>query len=228
MEIVIFRYVFIAALLLSLPSQAPAQSVSSALPHSALREGKWEYLETKRKVALSRKLIGKKGLFAVRGETVVKAGVDTVAGVINDETRWNEWIELIEAKELRTHPDNRKTVYQAFNMPMMISNRDVVYTFGATRIGKTVFIAGRTESGKGHAKSVGVRMNLIGGDWTLTPLKNGHTKVVLEVLMDPKGYLPVWFVNIVQREYPLNTLSGLRRQVLKPGIRPLADSAYIK
>jgi len=220
------------ALVLSLPSAVWAQSSSPAvgqqLPKTALTKGKWEYLETKEKIALSRKLIGDNGLFAVRGETIVKASIEKVAGVIYDESRWAEWTNIISAKLLERYSDNQKRVYQAFGMPVMISDRDVVYTFGVTRVGEMVFISGHTKSTKGTPPTIGVRMSLVGGNWYLTPAKHGHTKVVLEVLMDPKGYLPVWFVNIAQRDYPVNTLSGLRKQSLKSDVRPLPTSVLLK
>ena len=34
--------------------------------------------------------------------------------------------------------------------------------------------------------------------------------------MDPKGALPSWVVNLVQKAWPMNTLKALRKQVKKP------------
>ena len=71
-------------------------------------------------------------------------------------------------------------------------------------------------------------MRLIAGDWYMKPLAPNKTRVILEVLMDPRGSLPVWFVNIVQRDYPVNALGGLRRQTAKPDIKPFLPRQLTK
>jgi hypothetical protein len=208
-------------------AQVPPKLVGQ-LPKSVLGKGNWEFLETKKGIRLSRKLVGKSGLFAVRGEAVVKSPIGKVATVIHDETRWTEWTNVMGAKLVKLHSDNRKTVYQSFDMPMVVSDRDVVYTYGVWEMGETIFISGKSGSVKGNIQTIGVRMNLLAGDWYLTPTAKGHTRVVLEVLMDPKGYLPVWFVNVVQRDYPLNTLLGLQKQSAKAGVTSFPRTSMTK
>ena len=67
-------------------------------------------------------------------------------------------------------------------------------------------------------------MNLVVGRWFLRPLGPNKTDLTIEVLMDPKGYLPSWFVNIVQRDYPIDTLTALRRQTSKRNIKELSPN----
>ena len=64
------------------------------VPKSALEKGNWEYLETKKGIKLSRKKIGNRGLFAVRGELVINQPVEKVVSAVYDESRWSEWTEI--------------------------------------------------------------------------------------------------------------------------------------
>ena len=45
------------------------------------------------------------------------------------------------------------------------------------------------------------------------------TMVVAEVVVDPRGSVPTFIVNMVQKSWPHNTLMALRKQVAKPDIK---------
>ena len=174
-------------------------------------------------VKRSRKYI-KRLVFAVRGEVVIKQPIDIVASVICDHTRWGEWTKTLERSEVIGRDEhNNLIVYQVFDMPIILSDRDVVYSFSLETIGDQYRIVGWTREGQTGPKTVGVRMNLEVGRWLLTPMTDGSTKLILEVLMDPKGVLPKWFVNIVQRNYTADTLDNLRRQANRSDIIPLMN-----
>ena len=76
-------------------------------------------------------------------------------------------------------------------MPFILSDRDVVYTFGYEYVGDTLMIIGRTVPYRDPPRTVGVRMHLLEGRWFLKPTADNHTHLVVEILMDPKGSLPV-------------------------------------
>ena len=188
-----------------------------------LGKGFWEDLGTKKGIVLKRKRIAGTKLFAVRGETTVNSSIERVGSVLCDHTRWIEWTEsLSDAKLLARGPGGEKIVYQAFDMPAIIADRDVIYAFHIVRHDSYVELTGGTRRNLPSHPTVGVRMNLVLGRWFLRPLDEDRTHLVLEVLMDPQGSLPSWFVNIVQRDYPVDTLTALRRQAAKPDIKPLS------
>ena len=183
---------------------------------------KWEQLGAKKGIKLARKQLPASRLFAVRGEMVMPASIDKVASVIYDETRWAEWSDTTsQAMQLSSGPGNMKTVYQAVNMPFILSDRDVIYTFGYEYVGDRLMIIGRTLPYRNSPKTIGVRMHLLEGRWFLKPVGENKTHLVLEILMDPKGSLPSWFVNLVQKDYPVSLLTSLARQAQRPDVRPL-------
>ena len=217
----------IIAILIAITGMSNAYSAEPSDPMGA---GRWESLGALEGVKLARKSIRGNNLFAVRGESVIPHSMDRVATVINDHTRWKEWAHgMISAQLLERANDGTKIVYQAFDMPLLVSDRDTVYSFAMTWEGDRLKILGQSVPHPKAPPTVGIRTNLIAGRWFLEPMGPQKTHLVLEVLMDPKGSLPSWLVNIVQRDYPADTINQLKAQLHKPDIRthPLPPRAAI-
>jgi len=72
---------------------------------------------------------------------------------------------------------------------------------------------------KKSPKTIGVRAQLINSQYKLVPKGKHQTEVTVEILSDPKGMLPAWLVNLVQKSWPVKTLRGLRNQVKKDFVK---------
>jgi hypothetical protein len=67
-----------------------------------------------------------------------------------------------------------------------------------------------------------VRGEMVRGLYILTPLETKNTtRVEIEILSDPKGYIPKWLVNLVQKDWPFKTLGSIRSQVKKKSVLEL-------
>ncbi|MEE2962253.1 MAG: START domain-containing protein [Myxococcota bacterium] len=188
--------------------------------------GTWESLGHNEGVSLFRKRLEESSIFAVRGDILIEKPVGVVAGAIYDHTRWTKWTDgLAYSKLLHQARDAKKIVYQAFDLPAVVKDRDVIYAFWIEPRGKGLLIEGRTlqEVTQTHPiQSVGVRADLIVGRWILTPKTPTTTLLRLEVLMNPKGWFPNWFVNILQKRYPVTILTGLRKYLQESNVAPLS------
>jgi hypothetical protein len=60
---------------------------------------------------------------------------------------------------------------------------------------------------------VGVRANLIRSKYELIPKGKQQTIVIVEIHTDPKGLIPTWLVNAIQKGWPRKTLVALGKQV---------------
>jgi hypothetical protein len=64
-----------------------------------------------------------------------------------------------------------------------------------------------------------VRGEFLYGKFVLTSIDEGKkTRVLAELLCDPKGSVAKWIVNMFQKDWPHKTLESLRGQVKKPDI----------
>jgi len=56
--------------------------------------------------------------------------------------------------------------------------------------------------------------------WRFTRLAPERTRVEVEVLTDPRGSLPSWAVNLIQRSWPRNSILHLAARAAQPDTRP--------
>ena len=99
------------------------------------------------------------------------------------------------------------------------------YTGGTPVVSGAVTLHMFSVEHAGAPESVGVRAELVDSRYQLTPLPGGRTRVEVEIPTDPRGAMPVWIVNLIQRTWPRDTLVGIRNQLAKPWVRdhPLPD-----
>ena len=107
-------------------------------------------------------------------------------------------------------------IYQVFGLPWPVNDRDYVYDARAYWKGEKLVLALKSTKHPKAPKTIGVRANLKHSYYYLTPKGENKTHVVVEIHTDPMGSLPSWLVNIIQKKWPIKTLSGIRRMVKKP------------
>ena len=96
-----------------------------------------------------------------------------------------------------------------------LNNRDYVYHVKASKKGENVYIAIKSTTHSDAPSTVGVRAHLNNSNYVLEPLGENKTKVTVEIHTDPKGLLPSWLVNLIQKNWPVKTLNGIRKQTAK-------------
>lgn len=183
----------------------------------------WEKIDEEDGIKVFRKEVPGSPLVAFRGEGMISAPLEKLLWVLADNAHRTEWVDrLKKSVVLQTNGTYEYIVYQHFGLPFPISDRDYVYRGKATRDENGVVTLDL--SSVTHPKApatVGVRANLIGSRYVLTPKGPDKTYVVVEIHTDPKGAIPTWLVNLIQKSWPMKTLKGLRAQVQKPFVKRL-------
>jgi hypothetical protein len=125
---------------------------------------------------------------------------------------------LAEARRIRSISARHYVEYDRASTPFPLTDRDfVVETWVEIDAAKKQLLLKAHSVVEPSAPVTGlVRGEVISSLFTLTPLDQGRrTRVVAEVHTDPKGSLPKWLVNLVQKSWAHTTLMGLRAQVGK-------------
>jgi hypothetical protein len=169
-------------------------------------------------------------LFAFKGVTTYDAPLEKVFYVLMDNEHRVEWVDrLYVATEIDRVDAHNYVLYQAFELPAVMSNRDYVYRGIATIEPDTGVVTLHMQSIEhpNAPETVGVRANLVDSSYVLTPLENGKTQMAVEIITDPKGWLPAWLTNSIQEDWPVNTLNAIRGQLDKEytGAYPLPPGA---
>jgi hypothetical protein len=198
------------------------------IPMSAFAEG-WEEIYTEEGVTVSSMDVEGSKLVAFRGDTVMDAPTTKVLYVLMDNEHRLEWVgRLYENRVLETSGKYEYVLYQAFDLPALFMSRDYVYRGLVTEEDNGIINLKMTSIEHADApETVGVRAQLVNSHYRLTPTDDGKTRVEVEIQTDPKGWMPAWLVNLVQKSWPLDTLNGLRGQLDKPftGNYPLPSEA---
>jgi hypothetical protein len=196
------------------------------MPSSAAYADDWKEINEEDGIKVFSMNVKGSPLVAFKGSGIVDSPIRVVFGVIVDNAHRIEWVDrLKKSTVLQQFTPYDFIVYQHFGLPVLMSDRDYVYraTAFTTKKGQVV-VAMSSVTHKKSPATVGVRAKLVNSRYVLTPIgKRGlKTRVEVEIQTDPKGWLPAWLVNSIQKSWPLKTLRGIRSQVKKSHTRAYA------
>ena len=190
----------------------------SSPTESRADKGGWEPIRNEAGISVSRKVVPGSPFVAFRGEGDVAAPLLAVADVIVDVPRENEWLDSVrEARILRKVSETEYIMYSHLGTPPTLTDRefvaDVTVTIDPSKRGLTVEMHSIEDASAPQTSYV--RAILSESSFTLHANADGTTHVTAEIHCDPRGNVPGWIVNLFQRNWGLNTLKSLRRQVAR-------------
>jgi hypothetical protein len=183
----------------------------------------WEPIADKDGVKVFRKSVAGSPLKSMKGIGIVDAPVTTVALVLLDDPRAHEWVDsLAESRVERLVNPHEYIEYNHIAMPAICRDREFVtrVTLEARPADKVAII----RSAPAEEASIKHNKKIIRGDLTsfyeLRSVDGGkRTELTIEMHTDPKGWLPAWVVNLFQKDWALETIGGIRKQVKKPDLK---------
>lgn len=154
-----------------------------------------------------------------RGTAVMNADLYEIAAILDDLNRFCEWnARCVKTREYLRTSDTDRVFYTRTGAPWPLSDRDVVLHGTVTGLAEgeevVVRFAG-IEDPRWPAVDGCVRMPLVKGLWRMTRLPDGNTRVEYQVQADPGGIVPGWAARLSAKQVPRDTLTGLRRHLLK-------------
>tara|TARA_B100001094_G_scaffold205327_1_gene199245 strand:- start:147 stop:902 length:756 start_codon:yes stop_codon:yes gene_type:complete len=205
-----------------------AAALTSFTPTTAHAGEKWELISTADGVKVYRKEVKGSNMFAFKGVMTANVHFARVARVFSTSKLRRTWVDRWAAdKDLKVHNSKERTYYIRFGLPWPVSDRDYVLNTKATLDVKRRIMTARIRSvnfpGYGP-KSCCVRGKVVGTFYKFEALPGAEkTRLTVEVQTDPRGLLPAWLVNLIQKKWPYKTLTGLVRAAKKPNIQNHPD-----
>jgi hypothetical protein len=161
-------------------------------------------------------------LIAVRGDADLDAPPAKVLWVIMDCGRAREWVDnLKDCRRLKQVSDTEFVTYNLFGTPIVMKNRDFVARIKISVDPEKEWIEAHFASTEDETapSSSAIRGEIIESRYRITSLDGGkRSRLVGQALVDPKGSVPKWIVNLFQKKWPVKTMKALRGQVAKPDI----------
>ncbi|MBM74034.1 MAG: hypothetical protein CMK59_01430 [Proteobacteria bacterium] len=182
----------------------------------------WSYVDTRDGIEVSQKTFSDSPLFAFRGEANVDVHTSVLLGLLLDDPKGAEWVDLMNfSKRLKSINSNTHILHQSYDLPWPIQDRDYLLNqeIQYDHSNKVVTIEFHSIIDPILPENeCCIRAYATRTYWKFSALPNGSTDVVVEVLTDPKGSLPAWLVNLIQKDWPYNSIHNLSERAKKGDI----------
>lgn len=148
-----------------------------------------------------------------KAETAILVNMEDLLAFYKRGDNYKNWFEgCIESRIIEQASEHEYYFYTTTEAPWPISNRDNITkaTFRKLATGNVkIFLKDFPQ--KRPVQENKVRIPFMEGYWLFEPQGANQTKITLEVLADPGGYLPAWVVNQFIAQTPYNTFQNLKR-----------------
>ncbi len=142
--------------------------------------------------------------------------IEKIKEILDDIEHRHEWVPFLKASSvLKQNSGNKKIEYSIFSAPWPVSDRDFVYSLqrtvstGEQQIYEMKSVKNSTMPENNNR----VRGEIFESKYILTAINNNATRVELIYHADPKGWLPNWIINIIQKVLPYKILKNLRARL---------------
>ncbi|MDD0853033.1 START domain-containing protein [Halobacteriovorax sp. GB3] len=193
----------------------------------------WTLIYEKEGITVSEHKPKNRDLVVFKAEGVLKAPLRPILSNLREVEKSTEWTpKLKEKSTLLDVSDVEAITYNDNDLPWPVKDRDMVLTNKLYLDKEEAYLIVETHSvdfPSMPARPDRVRATIDYGTMAFRPLQEDRTWVQLIILVDPKGAIPKWLVNILQRSMPFDFLKALEkrsqdiRPEVKPGIQKLVD-----
>ena len=202
-------------IILFLPKPLYSNGVSTKTKH------KWTIVKEVDDIKIYEATVKGADVVAFRGETTLNFPIERIVSSLADMKRKTEWMhDLKEVKTLEIISPHVRIEYYHSGTPWPLDDRDFIYRaeFKYFPSKKTFVLNLVNAIHKTMPEKKGViRGVLYESNYFITKTKNPNvTKIAVEILVDPMGSIPKWIVNLFQKDWPHNTLTGLKKLMMDP------------
>lgn len=178
--------------------------------------GEWTLITDKEGVQVYIADVENTDIVKAKSITKIKATIDQVQLVLNNLARRSEWVPFLKKSQLvEVYSENSSLEYSLFSAPWPASDRDFLYSMKrlSASTERHVYEMRSVKNGVVPEINKLVRGEIIESRYTLTRINNELTQVELIYHADPKGWLPNWIINIIQKILPYKILKNLKSKI---------------
>jgi hypothetical protein len=151
----------------------------------------------------------------VSGITTINASIPQILSLIFNPDNKTKWVDrLKKTVVVEDLGPFDKVLHELYSMPWPISDRDSIYRTQVRQNQEHLVVIDLVNQ-KTHPQVVESddyeRITIIFSQWVLKAIDADHTQVLVMVNANPGGSLPSWLVNMLQKSWPRNTLSLLKK-----------------
>jgi START domain-containing protein len=176
---------------------------------------KWSAISMDSRVEVYEGKVSNHNLVAFKGRDVLNHSMADIISVLADIEHSDQWISsMAEAATIETIGPTERIDYNHQSAPWPFSDRDFVFRITTQIISDSEQVIFNLKSVEHPGKPIQpgiIRGNLLQSYLKLTALGDGsRTQLEIMMLVDPKGAIPVWLVNLINRYWAADTINALR------------------
>ena len=196
------------------PAGLWAESV--AIAQLCTPEGDWRILFSDQGLTISSKRMQGSRVLAFKADGIMEAPIGQIMEVMRRLEIVGEWMPDIQEKfSLEAVSDVEVITYSINRLPFPFSDRELIL-HNSVRLDRErsyiVLDMVSLDDYEYPAKKGTVRAVMNCGEMMVRPAGARKTEVALLLYVDPKGFIPAWLVNRVQRRMPYNFLKALEKK----------------
>ena len=201
-----------------------SHSFAFDLPKTSAYE--WTQIDEKDGIKVYRSEVKGSDVVAFRGDTVIEADIARVVSALKDMKYKTEWMhELKNIRVVEQVSKNQHVEYYHSGTPWPLDDRDFLYSARYQYYKKDrLFVLNMQSVEREDVPEVDgvVRGRLVDSNYFIRKGdKEGTTHMRVEILADPMGSIPKWIVNLFQKDWPIKTLTGLKKLMENPEFKTM-------
>ena len=189
----------------------------STYANDLIEPANWQLVKNKQDITVYTKAVPDSDILKVKTQVIINAEINQIREILDDAAHRKNWIPYLKSSSIAySFSNTEKLEHSHFSAPWPASDRDFVYRLRLIHQDENKLIYHmKSEESDIIAVNVDmIRAELIESSYILTALNKQQTQVELIFHADPKGWLPVWIINIIQKTLPYLILRNLREQAL--------------
>jgi len=183
------------------------------------KDNKWKLIKEKDQIKIFSMEAEGIDVLAFRALGKLNAPVDQVMELLRRVEISTEWMPRLAVKKIiRDVSDHEAITYSVNDLPWPFSDREMVLN---NRLvvhkdkGNMVIEIFSVEDERAQRKKKTIRAKVYLGQTWINAISENQTEVELIILVDPKGKIPKWLVNLLQKDMPYKLLKGMEKMASK-------------
>lgn len=194
--------------------------ITLGIAYSAFAGEGWNLVSERNGLKVYQQMHEDSPFIGMRGEAVLDYSIDKVFSILVREEYRQKWVDRLESLEvLEEKNEGREVVLMmVIDMPWPLKNREFLVRnhFSVLDSRGTISSAGASFTDeRWPVDQARVRGDTYDSRIILSPVADNKTHLTIISHADPKGKLPPWVVNYIQRSWPANTINNVSKLLKK-------------
>lgn len=167
-----------------------------------------------------------------RAQAVLNTKIEKVLSVLRDVEGTTRWApNMVEKKTIVEYSDVKAITYNNNDLPWPVADRDMVLMneLRVDRENRVLVVDTHSVTHPDYPPMKKTVRSLMPYGTLEFKRFEGKSWVRMTILVEPKGSIPIWIVNMIQKRFPIQFLKALEKECgvsnvpLLPGIKKLLD-----